>query len=33
MKSTLGVEDEPSENIIKRYKDLVENKPITWRAS
>ena len=29
MKSTLGVEDEPSENIIKRYKDLGENKPDT----
>jgi tRNA (cmo5U34)-methyltransferase len=29
MKPTLGVEDEPSENIIKRYKDLGENKPDT----
>ncbi|MBS1112477.1 MAG: hypothetical protein H6Q92_239 [Nitrospirae bacterium] len=32
MKSTLGVEDEPSENIIKRYKDLGENKPDTLES-
>jgi len=28
-KSSLGLDDEPSENIIKRYKDLSENKPDT----
>ncbi|MBI5640579.1 MAG: class I SAM-dependent methyltransferase [Nitrospirae bacterium] len=28
-KSSLGLEDEPSENIIKRYKDLGENRPDT----
>lgn len=32
MKSTLGMEDEPSENIIKRYKDLGENKPDTLES-
>jgi len=32
MKSNLGVEDGPSENIIKRYKDLGENKPDTLES-
>ena len=31
-KSSLGLEDEPSGNIIKRYKDLRENKPDTLES-